>query len=320
MWKTILRRVLLMLPQIFILSVLAFLIAKMMPGDPFTGLITPETDPNTIEALRVKSGFYDPLPVQYWNWISKAFRGDFGQSYTYKYEVTKLIGQRIGNTVWLSLLTLILTYLIALPLGMIAGRFQNSWADKAIVVYTFITYSIPVFVFALILLWLFGYTLGWFPTRGSVDSDVVGGTLGYYVNKFHHMILPAFTMAILSTTGTIQYLRTGVIDAKSQDYVRTARAKGVPENVVFNRHIFRNSILPIAAFLGYEFTGLIGGSVFIENIFSYPGMGNLFVTSITGRDYSVILALLLLFGTATLLGTLLSDIIMSIVDPRVRVQ
>ena len=320
MWKTILRRVLLMLPQIFILSVLAFLIAKMMPGDPFTGLITPETDPNTIEALRVKAGFYDPLPVQYWNWISKAFRGDFGISYTYKYEVTKLIGERIGNTVWLSLLTMILTYLIALPLGMIAGRFQNSWADKAIVVYTFITYSIPVFVFALVLLWLFGYTLGWFPTRGSVDSDVVAGTLGYYVNKFHHMILPAFTMAILSTTGTIQYLRTGVIDAKSQDYVRTARAKGVPENVVFNRHIFRNSILPIAAFLGYEFTGLIGGSVFIENIFSYPGMGNLFVTSITGRDYSVILALLLLFGTATLLGTLLSDIIMSIVDPRVRVQ
>ena len=320
MWKTILRRVLLMLPQIFILSVLAFLIAKMMPGDPFTGLITPETDPNTIEALRVKAGFYDPLPVQYWNWISKAFRGDFGQSYTYKYEVTKLIGERIGNTVWLSLLTLILTYLIALPFGMIAGRFQNSWADKAIVVYTVITYSIPVFVFALVLLWLFGYTLGWFPTRGSVDSDVVAGTLAYYVNKFHHMILPAFTMAILSTTGTIQYLRTGVIDAKSQDYVRTARAKGVPENVVFNRHIFRNSILPIAAFLGYEFTGLIGGSVFIENIFSYPGMGNLFVTSITGRDYSVILALLLLFGTATLLGTLLSDIIMSIVDPRVRVQ
>lgn len=320
MWKTILRRVLLMLPQIFILSVLAFLIAKMMPGDPFTGLITPETDPNTIEALRVKSGFYDPLPVQYWNWISKAFRGDFGQSYTYKYEVTKLIGERIGNTVWLSLLTLILTYLIALPLGMIAGRYQNSWADKAIVVYTFITYSIPVFVFALVLLWLFGYTLGWFPTRGSVDSDVVNGTLAYYLNKFHHLILPAFTMAILSTTGTIQYLRTGVIDAKSQDYVRTARAKGVPENVVFNRHIFRNSILPIAAFLGYEFTGLIGGSVFIENIFSYPGMGNLFVSSITGRDYSVILALLLLFGTATLLGTLLSDIIMSIVDPRVRVQ
>ena len=172
MWKTILRRVLLMLPQILILSLLAFLIAKMMPGDPFTGLITPETDPNTIEALRVKAGFYDPWYVQYVRWMGKAFQGDFGQSYTYKYAVTKLIGERIGNTVWLSLLTLILTYLIALPLGMIAGRYQNSWADKLIVVYNFITYSIPTFVFALILLWLFGYTLGWFPTRGSVDSGV----------------------------------------------------------------------------------------------------------------------------------------------------
>lgn len=320
MWKTILRRVLLMLPQILILSLLAFMIAKMMPGDPFTGLITPETDPNTIEALRVKAGFYDPWYIQYVRWMGKAFQGDFGQSYTYKYAVTKLIGERIGNTVWLSLLTLILTYLIALPLGMVAGRYQNSWADKLIVVYNFITYSIPTFVFALILLWLFGYTLGWFPTRGSVDSGVSPGSITYLINRFHHLLLPALTMAILSTTGTVQYLRTGVIDAKSQDYVRTARAKGVPEKVVFNRHIFRNSILPIAAFLGYEFTGLIGGSVFIENIFSYPGMGNLFVSSISSRDYSVILALLLLFGTATLLGTLLSDIIMSIVDPRVRVQ
>lgn len=320
MWKTILRRVLLMIPQIFILSVLAFLIAKMMPGDPFTGLITPETDPATIEALRQRAGFYDPLPVQYFRWIGKALQGDFGQSYTYKYAVTNLIGDRIGNTVWLSLLTLILTYAIALPLGMIAGRYQNSWADKLIVVYNFITYSIPTFVFALLLLWAFGYNLGWFPTRGSVDSGIAAGSLTYLINRFHHLLLPAITMAILSTTGTVQYLRTGVIDAKAQDYVRTARAKGVPENVVFNRHIFRNSLLPIAAFLGYEFTGLIGGSVFIENIFSYPGMGNLFVTSITSRDYSVILALLLLFGTATLLGTLLSDIIMSIVDPRVRVQ
>ena len=209
MWKTILRRVLLMLPQILILSLLAFLIAKMMPGDPFTGLITPETDPNTIEALRVKAGFYDPWYIQYVRWMGKAFQGDFGQSYTYKYAVTKLIGERIGNTVWLSLLTLILTYLIALPLGMVAGRYQNSWADKLIVVYNFITYSIPTFVFALILLWLFGYTLGWFPTRGSVDSGVSPGSVGYLINRFHHLLLPALTMAILSTTGTVQYLRTG---------------------------------------------------------------------------------------------------------------
>ncbi|MGY3723885.1 peptide/nickel transport system permease protein [Granulicatella balaenopterae] len=320
MWKTILRRVLLMIPQIIILSILVFTIAKLMPGDPFTGMITPETDPARIEELRQAAGLNDPIPVQYFRWVGNALKGDFGQSYTYKYAVVKLIGERLSNTIWLSLLTMILTYAIALPLGMIAGRYQNSAADKIVVIYTFITYSIPVFVFALLLLWLFGYTLGWFPTRGTVSSTVEPGTIAYILSRLHHMILPAITMAILSTTGTIQYLRTGVIDAKQQDYVRTARAKGVPEKVVYNRHIFRNSILPIAAFLGYEFTGLIGGSIFIESIFSYPGMGNLFISSISARDYSVILALMLLFGLATLLGTLLSDIIMSIVDPRIRIQ
>lgn len=320
MWKTILRRVLLMIPQVIILSIIVFGIAKLMPGDPFSGMITPETDPATLEALRQQYGFYDPIHVQYFRWVGDALKGDFGMSYTYRLPVIRLIGERITNTVWLSLVTLIITYSISLPLGMLAGRYQNSWIDRFVVVYTFITYSIPVFVFALILLWLFGYTLNWFPTRGSVMSGIPAGTMAYYLSRFHHLLLPAFTMAILSTTGTVQYLRTGVIDAKSQDYVRTARAKGVPERVVYNRHIFRNSILPIAAFFGYELTGLITGSVFIETIFSYPGMGNLFISGITSRDYSVILALMLLFGLATLLGTLLSDIIMSIVDPRIRVQ
>lgn len=320
MWKTIFRRILMMIPQIIILSVLVFALAQAMPGDPFTGMITNDTPVEAIEALRERAGLNDPLPVQYVRWVGNAVKGDFGSSYTYKIPVVRLIGERIGNTIWLSLVTLILTYLIALPLGLLAGRFQNSWIDKVIVVYTFITYSIPIFVFALLLLWLFGYYLNWFPTRGSVQSGLVPGTMEYIWSKFYHLLLPAFTMAILSTTGTIQYLRTGVIDAKSQDYVRTARSKGVPENKVYTRHIFRNSLLPIAAFLGYDITGLIAGSVFIEQIFAYPGMGNLFISSIGQRDYSVITALLLLFGLTTLFGTLLSDIIMSIVDPRIRIQ
>ena len=134
------------------------------------------------------------------------------------------------------------------------------------------------------------------------------------------MILPALSYALLATTSTIQYLRTGVIDAKQEDYVKTARAKGVPEKVVYNKHIFRNSILPIASFLGYDITGLIGGSIFIERIFSFPGMGRLFIDSLGARDYSVITALILLFGLTALFGTLLSDIIMSIVDPRIRIE
>ncbi|MGT2711962.1 oligopeptide ABC transporter permease [Streptococcus oriscaviae] len=318
MWKTILRRLLMMIPQVIILSIIAFFVAKMMPGDPFTGMIDPSIDPAIIEKMRIEAGYYDPIHIQYFRWIGNILQGDFGQSFLFKQPVINIVMERLNNTIWLSLLTMILTYLIALPLGMIAGRYQNSLADRAIVLYNFLTFSTPIFIFAILLLWLFGFTLGWFPTRGSVDSGVEGFAL--LASRLHHMILPALTMAILSTTGTIQYLRTGVIDAKGQDYVRTARAKGVPEKVVYNRHIFRNSILPIASFLGYELTGLIGGAIFVESIFTYPGMGQLFISSLTTRDYSVVLALILLFGFATLLGTLLSDIIMSIVDPRIRVK
>ena len=156
-------------------------------------------------------------------------------------------------------------------------------------------------------------------TSGSVSVGV-SGTGAFILSRIHHMILPAVLMALLSTTSTVQYLRSEIIDSKTQDYVKTARAKGVPEKTVFNRHILRNSLLPIAAFAGYSITGLLGGSVFVETVFSYPGMGQLFINSITNRDYSVITVLVLLFGLLNLIGTLLSDIILSIVDPRVRIE
>ena len=320
MSKTILRRILVMIPQILILSLLVFLMAQIMPGDPFTCLITPDMDPATIEKLREAAGLNNPWYVQYWDWITNAIQGDFGKSYTYKIPVAELIGQRVGNTIWLSIVSLIFTYLIALPLGMYAGRRNGSWGDKAISFYNYVSFAIPTFVFALLLIWIFGFTLGWFPTRGTVGSRLEKGTLEYIWSRFYHLILPALSYALLATTSTIQYLRTGVIDAKQEDYVKTARAKGVPEKVVYNKHIFRNSILPIASFLGYDITGLIGGSIFIERIFSFPGMGRLFIDSLGARDYSVITALIILFGLTALFGTLLSDIIMSIVDPRIRIE
>lgn len=320
MWKTVVRRVLLMIPQIIILSILVFAVAQMMPGDPFTGLITPETDPMVIENLREQAGLNDPLPVQYFRWVGNALQGDFGRSYTYKIPVATLIGQRAQNTILLSLVSLILTYAIALPLGMIAGRFDDSIADKLIIVYNYVSYAIPTFVLALLMLWFFGYTLGWFPTNGTVEVTLQPGTFDYYLSRAYHLILPSITYAVLGTTSIIQYLRSEVIDAKTQDYVRTARSKGVPESVLYNKHIFRNSALPIASTLGYQITGLIGGSVFIEQIFAFQGMGQLFISSINSRDYSVITALVLLFGIATLFGTLLSDIIMSLVDPRIRID
>lgn len=320
MWKTILRRVLVMIPQVFILSIIVFALAQAMPGDPFTGLITPQTDPAVIENLREQAGLNDPIPIQYVRWLGNAIQGDFGQSYTYKISVASIIGQRAGNTILLSLLSFILTYLIAIPLGMLAGRYNNSWLDKIVVVYNYVSYAIPTFVLALLMLWMFGYTLNWFPTSGSVDVTLAAGSMDYYLNRGFHLILPAITYALLGTTTIIQYLRSEVVDAKTQDYVKTARSKGVPEKVVYSRHIFRNSALPIASTMGYQITGLIGGSIFIEKIFAFPGMGQLFISSLTSRDYSVIVALTLLFGVATLVGTLLSDIIMTIVDPRIRID
>ena len=320
MWKTIVRRVLIMIPQLFVLSLLIFIMAKFMPGDPFTGLITPETDPSRVEELRIKAGFYDPWYVQYVNWIGNAFQGDFGRSYTFNVPVSNLIGDRALNTLWLSLLSVFLLYLIAIPLGVLSGRFHDSFLDKSIVFYSFIVYAIPTFVLGLINLFFFGYELGWFPTSGTVDIKYDSGTAGFFWSKFYHILLPAITYAVLATTGVIQYLRTEIIDSKSMDYVRTAKSKGIPINKVYSRHIFRNSLLPIAAFLGFTITGLLGGSIFIETIFGYPGMGKLFVEAIYGRDYSVITALVMLYGFLTLLGSLLSDIIMSIVDPRIRID
>ncbi|MFV0557099.1 MAG: oligopeptide ABC transporter permease [Enterococcus sp.] len=318
MWKTILRRVLLMIPQVIILSILIFILASMMPGDPFTGLINPNQDPAVIEQMREAAGLNDPWYTQYFRWINNALHGDFGQSFIYKRSVTSLIGSRIGNTVSLALFTVTLTYLIALPLGMLAGRYQNSAFDKAVVIYNFFSFAVPLFIFALLMVFIFGYRLDWFPTSGSVAVGATG--MEAFWSRIYHLILPAITQALLGTAVIIQYLRSEVIDSKSLDYVRTARSKGVPTNKVFNRHIFRNASLPIASTLGYEITGLIGGSVIIEKIFGFPGIGKLFVESISQRDYSVITALTLILGIATLVGTLLSDIIMSIVDPRIRIQ
>ena len=320
MWKTIVRRVLIMIPQLIALSLLIFIMAKFMPGDPFTGMISPETDPNRLDELRELAGLNDPWYEQYARWMVNAVQGDFGKSYTYKVQVSALIGERALNTFWLSLLSVVLLYLLAIPLGVLAGRFQDTFLDKTIVLYSFITYAIPTFVLSLLFLFFFGYKLHWFPTIGSVDIKYDAGTFGYLWSKIYHMMLPALTYAILATTTVIQFLRSEIIDSKSMDYVRTARSKGIPIRKVYSRHIFRNSLLPIAAFFGFTITGLLGGSIFIETIFGYPGMGQLFISSILSRDYSVITALVMLYGFLTLLGSLLSDIIMSIVDPRIRIE
>lgn len=320
MWKFSIRRIMIMIPQIFVLSIFIFILAKQMPGDPLTGLIDPSVDPAYIEQKREELGINDPWYEQYWNWISGAVQGDFGKSFHYKMPVSEVIADRLKNTFWLALATLIITYMIAIPLGITSGRFNDTWGDRLITGYTYIGFAMPLFIFALVMLWIFGFKLDWFPTGGSVKPGLTPGTFEYIMSKINHLLLPAISYALITVVSTVQYLRSEIIDTKQKDFILTARAKGVSESKIYNRHILRNSLLPIAAFLGFEITGLIGGSIFIESIFSYPGMGQLFLSSIQLRDYSVMTSIVLLFGITTILGALLSDIILSLVDPRIRIK
>ncbi|KXH80685.1 oligopeptide ABC transporter permease [Sporosarcina sp. HYO08] len=318
----IVRRTLIMIPQLVLLSLIIFMLAKAMPGDAVTGaaMSSPDMTEAQIEKIREKHGLNDPWFVQYGHWMKRALKGDLGMSYVHKQPVKKLLAGRIENTVLLAFFTLLVTYAIAIPLGLIAGRWNDTWVDKLIVGYNYVSFATPFFVFALLMLFVFSFVLGWFPTGGSVDIRMEEGSWSYVVDKAKHLVLPVLSGALLLTYGTIQYLRNDIIDTKVKDFVRTARAKGVPEGKVYSRHILRNSLLPIAAFLGYEITGLISGSIFIEMIFSYPGLGQLFIQSINGRDFTVVTALVMLSGTAVVVGTMLSDIILSIVDPRIRID
>lgn len=320
MWKTVLRRLLTMIPQIILLSIIVFVVAKEMPGDAFTGMIDPNVDPAQIEALREAAGWNDPVPVQYVRWIGDVLQGDFGRSYAQQVPVTTLIGGRAANSLRLGIVSTFFTYLIALPFGMFAGRFNNSWFDRFVVIYNYVSYAIPTFVLALLMVFIFGYRLGWFPTFGSKNVTLTAGTFDYYWDMFYRLLLPGFTGGILGTASTTQTLRSEVIDAKTQDYVRTARSKGVPEGKIFSKHIFRNAVLPIASSFGFIFSSLLSGSVFIEQIFAFNGMGDLFITSINARDYSVVITLTLLYGILAILGSLISDIALSLADPRIRID
>lgn len=320
MWKTAVRRLLILIPQVILLSLLIFILANFMPGDALTGKIDPNVSPQRLEELRKQWGYYDPWYIKYSKWAGKALQGDLGESTAYKIPVTELIGQRAGNTFWLALVTMILTYLIGIFLGILSGRYNEKMVDKVIVFYTFIALAMPSVVFGLINIFIFAFKLKWFPMGGSVDVKYAAGTLPYVWDRIYHMILPSLTGALLYTVGIIQYLRSEMIDYKRSDFVVTARAKGVSENVIYTKHILRNALLPVASGMGYEIAFLLGGSIFIENVFSYPGMGKLFLESIGRRDYAVVNALIILFAVLTVVGTLLSDIIMSIVDPRIRIK
>ncbi|MCL2572814.1 MAG: ABC transporter permease [Defluviitaleaceae bacterium] len=321
MWKTVARRLLILIPQLLALSLVIFFFASLMPGDPFGGLMfEPDFTLDDIEALREALGLNRHWVVRYVEWLRNVIVGDLGRSLVHARPVVDVIGERAGNTLRLSLLSLVFIYIIAIPLGIVAGRRKDTFVDKAIVFYTFFALAMPTVIFAVINLWIFSFRLRWFPFIGSVDVRYIPGTLDFHLSRLRHLILPALTAALLGTVGIINFLRTMIIDSESSDFVTTARSKGVPERVIYNKHILKNASLPIVAGFGPAIAGLIGGNIFIEMIFSFPGMGGLFVSSIQTRDWPVANGLILIFAIATVIGILLGDLFMMILDPRIRIR
>ncbi|MGM0942615.1 MAG: oligopeptide ABC transporter permease [Bacillota bacterium] len=321
MWKYCLRRILGMIPMLFLISIVVFTLAKMMPGDALSGEIDPlNTDPVYIEDMREKLGYNDPYHIQYGRWISDFIQGDFGRSVRYKMPVSDLIGEKLENTIFLGISALIITYFLSFTMGIFAGRKPYTIGDHIIGAANYFGMAIPSFVAGVFAIYFFSFHLGIFPSNGSVDITLQNGTVEYWLSKLHHVILPALVLGLLSTAIYTQFLRNDIIENSRKDFVRTARAKGTSNRKIYHVHILRNSIIPLITFLGFDIVSLVSGAIITETIFTYPGIGQLFVQSVQTNDYAVLMALTMMFSCLVLVGNLVADILYGVVDPRIRLD
>jgi len=320
----IIRRLLWMVPLLFGVSVISFALLKAAPGDPVSAILARaarEGGGMTAEdraQLREQYGLNDPAYIQYFRWLGEVSQGNLGESTRSNAPVFDVIKQRLPNTIKLSLVSLVLTLAIALPLGILSAVKQYSRLDYGLTLISFAGISVPQFWLALMLLYVFALQLGWLPSFGMRSAYVEDDFMSRTIDSIKHYILPVTSITIVGLTGYMRYQRAAMLDVIKQDYVRTARAKGLSERKVILKHAWRNALIPIITLLGYVFVILVEGSIVVESIFSWPGMGLLAVDSLQQRDYPVVMAIVLLSAVLILLGTLLSDILYALVDPRVR--
>ncbi|MCW1926723.1 oligopeptide ABC transporter permease [Bhargavaea beijingensis] len=319
MLKYALRRILGMIPMLILVSIVVFFLAKAMPGDSLSGEIDPlNTNPEYIAEMREKLGYNDPVYVQYTRWITDFVQGDFGKSTRYKLPVSELVAEKLPNTIFLALTSLLITYVLAFAMGMYSGRRPYTLGDNLIFGFNYAGIAIPSFVAGVFAIYFFAFKLNWFPFAGSVDIEVDKGTIEYWMSRIHHVMLPAFVLGMFSTASYTQFLRNDLIENSRKDFVRTAMAKGTPTGKIYNVHILRNSIIPLVTFLGFDIAALVGGAIITEKIFTYPGIGLLFLDSVTSRDYPTVMAITMMLSAMVLIGNLIADILYGIVDPRIR--
>lgn len=308
----VVRRLVQSVPVVFLASVAIFLLVHLVPGDPAEVVAGTNASAETLAAIRHEMALDQPLPVQYVNWVTRIAHGDLGNSYSNRLPVSQLLGQRIPATLILTLAAFALTLVISIPTGVLAAVFQRGPADWIISSFNGIALAVPNFWFGILAILLFALVLGWLPPGGLPDftRDPVQG--------LRFLVLPALTLSLQSAAGVSRQVKASMLDVLYEDYVRTARAKGLSRAGVVIRHALRNALVPVVTLLGLQFGRLLGGAVIVESVFAWPGVGSLTLDALGNRDYTVVQASLLLLIMSFLLVNLITDLLYGVLDPRIR--
>ncbi|MFZ5825756.1 MAG: ABC transporter permease [Bacillota bacterium] len=310
----LIKRLLIAVPVLLGVTVISYMIITLAPGDAVDIMVDPNVSAADREAMREHLGLNDPVPVQYLKWLGQAVQGNLGYSYLNGQAVTERIGDRIGPTLTLSLFSLLLAYMVAIPIGVISATRQYSVIDYISSVVALIGVSIPNFFLGIGLIYFFSLKLKLLPVSGMYK---LGGEKEFF-ELLRHMILPAIVLGSGTMGQVTRFTRSAMLDVVRQDFIRTARAKGVSQTLVTYKHGLRNALIPVITLLGLQIPNLLGGAIITEQIFSWPGMGRLTIEAISGRDYPVLMGLNLLAAVLVVVGGLFSDLLYSVADPRIR--
>lgn len=318
----IVRRLLIGVLTLLLVTTLIYALIRSMPGSPLSVSMEDPSKRITEENMNAMKAFYGldkPWYVAYFDWLGGLARGNFGNSFLYHKSVVTLIGERIGPTLLLSLTSMFLTYIFSVPMGLYASVRYGKTDERVMSTILYMLYSLPSFVTALLCQAYLSYRLGWFPLKGMYDSLVLPSLtpIGKVLHIAWHCVLPVTCYTYASWAYYSRFIRANMAEALQQDYIRTAKAKGVPPRRVVVKHAFRNTMIPMATLVGLSLPALLSGSVILERIFTWPGMGQLFLDAVTTYDYPLIMGLTFVFSVLTLLGTLLADVLYAVVDPRI---
>lgn len=315
MRRYLIRRLLQGIPVLFVVSLLVFLVLNLLPGDPVMARQGAFMDANYTElmaTLKHQMGLDRPIPERYVIWVWHALQGDFGVSYITQNSVAGLIAQKLPATLELTLLSLVVALLVALPAGILAALRPNSWVDMAVTGFVTMGLAIPGFWLGMMLMILFAVRMGLLPAVGYTP---LAENLG---DNLRHVVMPAVTLAIILAAPVMRFLRSSLLDVLGQEYITTAQSKGLAQAVVISRHALRNALIPTITVIGLQFANLLSGVVIIEWLFAWPGMGWLTVDAVQNRDYSVVQASVILMATGFVLVNLVVDVLYSVFDPRIR--